>query len=106
MSGLMEQIEKAVPHPMTVDLTPESLKQALIDFAILNAHEKRDFVVMTGSRGNEMITDSIEKEAFRTILENDKERYSEEEYTRLSDMINSSDRENLQLAKIIIKQKM
>lgn len=105
MSGLMEQI-KAVPHPMTVDITPESVKQALIDFAILDAHQKRDFVVITGSRGHEMITDSIEREAYRTMLDDDKDKYSQEEYTRLSDMINSSDRENLQLAKIIIKQKM
>lgn len=102
----MEEIEKTGPLPMKVDLTPESLKQMFIDNAILDAHQNREFVMMTGRGGAEMLNDAIEREAYRNILESDKEKYSQEEYTRLSDMINSSDRENLQLAKIIIKQRM
>ena len=104
MSGLMEQIEKAAPQSVTVDITPESVKQLLISFAMLNAHQNRDFVMMTGRGGAELLNDSIEREAYRTILDDDKDKYSEEEYTRLSDMISSTDRENLQLAKIIIRQ--
>lgn len=101
----MEEIEKAVPHAMTVDLTPESLKEMFVQAAINDAMSKRQFVVMTGSGGHQLLTDTIEKEAYRKILEDEKEKYSEQDHSRLLSMINSEDRENFELAKIIIKQR-
>lgn len=104
MSGLMEEI-KAVPHSMTVDLTPESLKEMFVQAAMNDAMSKRQFVVMTGRSGHQLLTDTIEKEAYRKILEDEKNKYSKEESSRLLSMINSEDRENFELAKAIIKQR-
>lgn len=104
MSGLIDEISKSAIQPTKIDLTPESLKELFVQCAMNDAMSNRQFVVMTGLGGHQMLTDTMEKEAYRRILEDEKEKYPED-HSRLLDMINSEDRENFELAKIIIKQR-
>jgi len=106
MSGLMYEIESKELLVNDIKLTPESVTDLLIQHALMNASEKRDFVVITGAAGHALITRAVERESYYTLLEDNKDKFSAEDHTRLIDMIKSSDSENFELAKIIIKNKL
>lgn len=105
MSGLMYEIESKGLSVGNVRLTPESIRELMVNVAKDTHMQGREFVVLSGGQGNQMLTDSIEKEAFLMMLETSRTKYSIEEYVRLKGMIESPDRENFEIAKLIMKNK-
>lgn len=67
----------------------------------------RDIKIFTGTRGLEAINNAIRESAVYNILQSkhNNKKVTDEEYNSLKKMIFSSDKDNLELAVMIINQK-
>ncbi len=97
----MDEIESKGLSVGYVKLTTYSIRELMVNVAKNTHMQGREFVLLSGGE----LTDSIEKEAFSMMLETSRTKYSIEEYVRLKGMIESPDRENFEIAKLIIKNK-
>lgn len=102
--GLLEEIEKSAKAPSTLEEFKEELNKGL--WEQLDHNNKRQFTVMTGSRGFQLFHDQMQRQALLSILEDMSTHFTEEEMSRIKQMINSEDIENLTVAQAIINQKL
>jgi hypothetical protein len=90
-----------------MELTIESLRKFMEE----NAHPdpvKRNFVVCTGQLGKEMFDREMKREVVRRTLKllRDTAQVTTQEFERITQMIESSDMENLVVAEAICDQKL
>ena len=67
---------------------------------------KRSFTMMTGARGMQLFEDSFKRISLRALLEDMTNDFTPEEMIRMKEMIDSEDRENMEVASAIIDIKL
>ena len=90
----------------TGELTHEQIEVFMRDLQIQSSKdaEEREFVMHTGEGGWRMIQNSMQASVYLNLMKD--LNFSREERKRLGKMIKSPDRENFEIAKILIDNKM
>lgn len=97
----IECLKDAAPYKkMSVD----DFKNHIAEFMNHKFEERREFVVMTGASGMMNLNYTMQKMLALDTLKS-LTNITEEERIRLNEMVESSDRENFEVAKIIIDNK-
>lgn len=101
--GLLDEISCLKDAPPYKEMTEKDFKVHLESFIEQQAQEKqRQFVVMTGSSGMLELNFVMQKMVLLDAIDTYKDHFDEQQRERLRQMLNSSDRENFEVAKTII----
>lgn len=101
--SIWDDIEKAQILTKST-LTAEDMLEFIEAYQVKSNTEEREWHVVTGSSGMAMIETMMQAQIYFGLMKN--LNFSREERKRLGELINSSDRENFGIAKIIIDNKV
>jgi len=98
--GILHQIMHEEVFPIT-DLTFKGGLWEQIDQS-----NKREFTMMSSSRGMQLFEDSFKRMSLTALLEDMTNDFTPEEMIRMKEMIDSEDVENMKVAEVIIDVKL
>ena len=106
MSSLWEQLEqRGIDKKKSIELTPEVLKDFMVEIAKEDLKNGRNFITLTGASGAWMLSEAVQREAYFEILKDAPDsQISTKDKKKLIKMMHSPDPENWQVAKEIINK--
>lgn len=103
--SIWQDIQKSGLKPIK-ELTQKDFRDFMVDLQVQAAKdaEERQWHVHTGEGGMRMINDAMQTQVYLKLMKD--LNFSKEERKRLGELIKSPDKENFEIAKIIIDKKL